>query len=194
MAAMAMAMVMVVAATGRDGGGSEGDGGGGLGNDAGGDNNYGGVCEGDGGGGLGEGSVGEGEGGACDGGGCERTIPECPKPAAASTVIFGTSTTSRVDSAPARLSNGFCARASRSQMDLLCRTPPSASPAQRKKKMSCAHEAHVSTRTARSRRSARSSRSRSRRWQASGGEPGGEEGVCPAALRAAGSLQASSKP
>ena len=73
---MAMAMVMVVAATGRDGGGSEGDGGGGLGNDAGGDNNYGGVCEGDGGGGLGEGSVGEGEGGAGDGGGFERTIPE----------------------------------------------------------------------------------------------------------------------
>ena len=76
MAAMAMAMVMVVAATGRDGGGSEGNGGGGLGNDAGGDNNYGGVCEGDGGGGLGEGSVGEGEGGAGDGGGFERTIPE----------------------------------------------------------------------------------------------------------------------
>ena len=79
-------------------------------------------------------------------------------------------------------------------MDLLRRTAPSASPAQRKKKMSCAHEAHVSTRTARWRRPARSSRSRSRRWQASGGEPGGEEGVCPAALRAAGSLQASSRP
>ena len=70
-----MAMVMVVAATGRDGGGSEGDGGGGLGNDAGGNNN-GRVGEGDGGGGLGEGSVGEGEGGAGDGGGFERTIPE----------------------------------------------------------------------------------------------------------------------
>ena len=58
---------------------------------------------------------------------------------ARSAVIFGTSTTSRVDSAPARLSSGFCARASRSQMDLLRRTAPSASPAQRKKKMSCAH-------------------------------------------------------
>jgi hypothetical protein len=188
-------MAMVVARWRRegDGGGSEGDGGGGLGSDAGGDND-GRVGEGDGGGGLGEGSVGEGEGGACDGGGCERTIPECPKPAAASTVIFGTSTTSRVDSAPARLSSGFCARASRSQMDLLCRTPPSASPAQRKKKMSCAHEAHVSTRTARSRRSARSSRSRSRRWQASGGEPGGEEGACPAALRTAAGKQQALRP
>ena len=70
----------------------------------------------------------------------------------------------------------------------------SASPAQQKKKMSCAHEAHVSTRTARWRRPARSSRSRSRRWQAMGVERGGEEGACPAALRAAGSLQASSKP
>ena len=70
----------------------------------------------------------------------------------------------------------------------------SASPAQRKKKMSCAHEAHVSTRAARWRRPARSRRSRSRRWQARGGEPGAEEGACPAALRAAGSLQASSKP
>ena len=109
-------------------------------------------------------------------------------------MICGTSTTSRVDSVPAWLSSGFCARASRSQMDLLRRTAPSASPAQRKGKMSCAHEAHVSTRTARWRRPARSSRSRSRRWQASGGEPGGEEGVCPAALRAAGSLQASSRP
>ena len=40
---------------------------------------------------------------------------------ACSTVICGTSTTSRVDSAPAWLSSGFCARASRSQMDLLRR-------------------------------------------------------------------------
>ena len=113
---------------------------------------------------------------------------------ACSTVICGTSTTSRVDSAPAWPSSGFCARASHSQMDLLCRTPPSASPAQRKKKMSCAHEAHVSTRTARSRRSARSSRSRSRRWQASGGEPGGEEGACPAALRTAAGKQQALRP
>ena len=74
-------------------------------------------------------------------------------------------------------SSGFCARASRSQMDLLRRTAPSASPAQRKK-MSCAHEAHVSTRTARWRRPARSSRSRGRRWQAMGVERGGEEGAC----------------
>ena len=188
-------MVMVVAATGRDGGGSEGDGGGGLGNDAGGDNNYGGVCEGDGGGGLGEGSVGEGEGGACDGGGCERTIPECPKPAAASTVIFGTSTTSRVDSAPARLFQ----RLLRARLPLSNGSPAPHSAicqprAAEEKNECCANEAHVSTRTARWRRPARSSRSRSRRWQASGGEPGDEEGVCPAALRAAGSLQASSKP
>jgi hypothetical protein len=44
-----------------------------------------------------------------------------------------------------------------------------------RKKMSCAHEAHVSTRTARWRRPARSSRSRSRRWQAMGVERGGEK-------------------
>ena len=60
--------------------------------------------------------------------------------------------------------------------------------------MSCAHEAHVSTRTARWRRSARSSRSRSRRWQASGGEPGGEEGACPAALRTAAGKQQALRP
>ena len=113
---------------------------------------------------------------------------------ACSNVICGTSTTSRVDSAPAWLSSGFCARASRSRMDLLRRTALSASPAQRKKKMSCAHEAHVSTRAARWRRPARSRRSRSRRWQAMGVERGGEEGACPAVLRVAGSLQASSKP
>jgi len=45
---------------------------------------------------------------------------------ARSTVIFRTSTTSRVDSAPEWLPSGFCARASRSQMDLLRRMAPSA--------------------------------------------------------------------
>ena len=121
-------MAMVVARWRRegDGGGSEGDSGGGLGNDGGGDND-GRVGEGDGGGGLGEGSVGEGAGGAGDGGGAasEQTLSVSE---ARSAVIFGTSTTSRVDSLPAWLSSGFCARASRSRMDLLRRAAPICQP------------------------------------------------------------------
>ena len=97
-------MAMVVARWRRegDGCGSEGDGGGELGNDAGGDNDAR-VGEGDGGGGLGEGSVGEGEGGACGACGCEASEQSLSVSQACSTVICGTSTTSRVDSAPARL-------------------------------------------------------------------------------------------
>ena len=47
---------------------------------------------------------------------------------ARSAVIFETSTTSRVDSLPAWLSSGFCARAPRSRMDRLRRAAPICQP------------------------------------------------------------------
>ena len=113
-----------------EGGGSEGDGGGGLGNDGGG-NNDGRVGEGDGAGGLGEGSVGEGEGGAGDGGSCERTIPErVPS-------LQHRDLRDQHDK-PRRLCAGVAfqrlLRARLPQSNGSPAAPPSASPAQRKKK------------------------------------------------------------
>ena len=59
---------------------------------------------------------------------------------ARSTVIFGTSTTSRVDSAPEWLPSDFCARLPQSNGSPAPHGAICQSPTQRKKKMSCAHE------------------------------------------------------
>ena len=61
------------------------------------------------------------------------------------TWIFGTSTTSRFDSAPTCISSGFRARAPPHQIDLLRHKAPSCEPAQRKKILSCAQEAQFRT-------------------------------------------------
>ena len=140
-------MAMVVARWRRegDGGGSEGDGGGGLGNEAGGDND-GRVGEGDGGGGLGEGSVGEGEGGAC---GCEASEQSLSVPSPQHRDFRDQHDEPRRFCAGAAFPAAF-ARAPPAVEWISCAVRrQSASPAQRKKKMSCAHEAHVSTRAAR---------------------------------------------